>query len=226
MTPTTTPARALLALAVGSTLLLAACGGSSSDGAKATTTTAPATTTTKAPKAPKAPKATTTTTEADDAPALPTDEDAAPSGDWIGVRFLAGQDPEPKDFQPGYAEARLYSITPDCSSSAGCTLKPAGGGDDGSFAMPDVEPLTGDPLVLTPSGDEWTSVEHDPAGACSDSLDGEYLATTETRKLSPVYDADGKVTGIVGTTVYEDTLTDEGRAAGCPASAEGTSVEG
>ena len=225
---TTTPSRlarrrALLAGAAVPLLLLAACGGGGSEAAPTTTTAAKATTTTGAEASD------TTTTEAEPADVeesavddLPTGEDAAPHGDWISVRFQVAQEPEPEGFQPGYGEARLYDITPDCDDD-GCVLTLEGGGPDGSFALPDVAPITGDPIVLEPDGDSWTYeyTEPEPYG-CTDELDGPYLSTTETRDLDPVYGDDGEVSGLVGSTVYVDTLTAEGKAAGCPANVEGT----
>lgn len=224
MTSNRTLARAA-ATAVPLLLLLAACGGGGSDAEGTTTTAAKATTTTAAKEAEDEATTTTEATEvevSDEAPTegLPTDEDVAPSGSWIGVRFLAASDPEPDDFAPGYAEARLYDITPDCDDD-GCTLELAGGGEDGSFAMPDVERLPGEPLVLTPDGDSWTFEEVSEPYGCTDELDGPYLTQTETRDLEPVWDDEGVVTGLVGTTLYEYELTAEGRDAGCPASVEG-----
>ncbi|MEZ5180315.1 MAG: hypothetical protein R2702_00285 [Acidimicrobiales bacterium] len=208
--------------AIGALALLAGCGGGS-DAADTTTTAAKATTTTEA-------EATTSTTEAAReevaepvTSGLPTDEDVAPSGDWIGLRFLAAQDPSPSNFQPGSADARVYSITPDCSGGEACTLVLEGGGDGGSFALPNVAPITGDPIVLEPDGDSWTyELTYPDAVGCTDDLDGPYLETTETRDLEPVYDEEGTVTGLVGTTVFVDTLNEAGRNAGCPASVEGT----
>lgn len=212
-------------VAVPLLLALAACGGGGSDAEATTTTTtaAEATTTTEAVR--DADEETTTEpeeeAEAPQADGLPTDEDVAPSGSWIGVRFLAASTPEPDDFAPGYAEARLYDVSSDCDGSDGCTVTLAGGGEDGSFAMPDIEPITGEPVELEPDGDSWTFTEVSEPYGCTDELDGPYLTMTETRDLEPVYDDEGVVTGMVGTTLYEYALTDEGREAGCPDSIEG-----
>ncbi|HWJ61230.1 MAG TPA: hypothetical protein VNS19_04605 [Acidimicrobiales bacterium] len=202
-------------------LVLAGCG--SSGGSEAADTTEAKATTTTAAKADK-----TTTTEADDeeeadAGGLPTDEADAPSGSWISVRFNVAVEPEPDDFNVGSAEARLYDIEPKCDGDAPCELEVSGGGDDGSFAMPDTEPITGDPITLEPEDGAWTdSYEYPDDVGCTAELDGPYLHTSEERELEPVYGDDGEITGLVGTTILTDTLTDEGRAAGCPASSEAT----
>ncbi|MCU1370130.1 MAG: hypothetical protein JWO77_1324 [Ilumatobacteraceae bacterium] len=218
--------RGALAVACVAALLLAGCGSSSgSDGAskteaKPTSTTKP-TTTTEA-------ETDETTTPADDAEAgneagLPTSEADAPSGDWISVRFNVAIEPEPKDFNQGSAEARLYDIEPDCSGSGPCSLTFAGGGEGGSFGMPDTPEIPGDPLTLEPDGDTWVDTFENPeAFGCTDELDGPYLQSTEERSLEPVYGDDGEIAGLVGTVLFTDSLTDEGRAAGCPASSEAT----
>jgi len=218
--------RRVLAIGIVAALVLAGCGSSSGDDAKdVKTTEAKATTTTEA-------KATTTEPSKDDEdePAdgeatdgLPTDEADAPSGDWISVRFLVAQDPEPDGFNPGSAEARVYDIESDCSESDGCSLRLAGGGEDGGFELPGTEPISGDDIVLEPNDGEWTGfyVYPDDIG-CTEELDGPYIESTENRTMKPVYDEDGNMTGLVGTVLFTDTLTDEGREAGCPASTEGS----
>lgn len=208
-------------------LLLAACGSSGgSDGPKAdadaspTTAAAPADTTTTEADAEEEDDA---AGAADEETGLPTSEADAPSGDWISVRFNVAIEPEPDDYIPGNAEARLYDIEPDCSGSGPCRLTFSGGGDGGTFGMPDTAEIAGDPVPMEPDGDAWTDSydDGDPI-ACTAELDGPYLATAEERSLEPVYGDDGEVSGLVGTLLFTDTLTDEGRAAGCPASAEAT----
>jgi hypothetical protein len=168
------------------------------------------------------PEEATTTTEVEPAEAggLPTTEADAPSGAWISVRFLAGQNPEPDGFEPGSAEARVYDIEPDCDGeSCDLTLNP--GGDDGAYTLPDVPPVAGEPIELEANGDVWTEEYTYPdAIGCTDELDGPYLATTETREIEPVWNDEGEIIGMTGTVLYDDTLTAEGREAGCPASAE------
>lgn len=219
------PGRRAAAVGLFAALVLAGCGSSSgSDGAADDDAKA---TTTAAAKAEK----TTTTTEADDEAddasssdeGLPTTEADAPSGDWISVRFNVAVEPEPKDYNPGSAEARLYAIEPDCSGSGPCDLVVSGGGEGGSFGMPDTPEIGGEPVTLEAEGSEWTdSYEYPDDVGCTAELDGPYLHTTEERSLEPVRNDDGEITGLVGTLLMTDTLTDEGRAAGCPASSEAT----
>lgn len=203
------------AIAALAALVLASCGSSGGDDAADTTEAKgkAETTTTEAAES-------TTTTEADDGGALPTTKADAPSGDWISVRFNVAAEPEPKDFNPGSAEARLYDIEPTCPGDEPCSLELAGGGEDGSFAMPDTEPISGEAIVMEADGTEWTSTDTPEPYGCTDELDGPYVSSKEDRTFEPVV-VDGEIVGLVGTLVYTDTLTDEGRAAGCPASAEG-----
>lgn len=212
--PNRRPRRLLAASGVVAALVLAGCGaGSGSDGAeeggaKATTTTAAkdGSTTTTAPD-----------DEAPDAEGLPTEEADAPSGDWISVRFNVAVEPEPDDFNQGSAEARLYAIEPDCSGSGPCALTFSGGGEGGNFGMPGTPDLGGEPVTLEPDGDAWTDeYDYPEAIGCTAELDGPYLDTHEERSLEPVYGDDGEIDGLVGTILYTDTLTAEGKAAGCP----------
>lgn len=218
-------ARRLTAIGLVAALALAGCGssGGSSDeegGAKATTTTAAKTTTTEAETDDEP---TDEPEEAEAADGLPTTEADAPSGDWISVRFDVAVEPEPEDYNKGSAEARLYDITPDCSGEGACSLEFDGGGPGGSFALPDVEPITGDPIALEPDGDQWASTyEYPEPIGCTNELDGPYMDTTEERTLEPVRADDGEIIGLVGTLLYTDTLTQEGRDAGCPESTEAT----
>lgn len=204
-------------------LVLAGCGSSSgSDGAAKNDAKATTITEAKADE--------TTTTEAadgdaadDEKSALPTDEADAPSGDWISVRFNVATEPEPKDFNPGSAEARLYDIEADCDGDEPCSLTFSGGAEGGGFEMPDTVEISGDDVTLEPDGDAWTdSYEYPDDVGCTAELDGPYLHTTEERSFEPVYDDDGEITGLVGTLFLTDSLTSEGRAAGCPASSEAT----
>lgn len=227
-TTATTPGRrrfdrraiAVVALAA---LVLAGCGSSGGDAKAKTTTTEAEATTTEA-------KATTTTEADDDEQAsgdpegLPTDEADAPEGDWISVRFLVATEPQPEDFNKGSAEARLYDVQPDCpGDDEPCSLELGPGGDGGNYAMPGAEEIEGEPITLEPEGDEWTDTyDYPDAIGCTDELDGPYIDTTEERTMKPVYGEDGELTGLVGTVLFTDTLTDEGRAAGCPASSEAT----
>jgi len=193
-------------------VLIAGCTSSGSDGPhpKSTTTTAPAG---------------TTTTEAGGGSSetgLPSKRSDAPSGDWISVRFNISMEPEASGFSPGQADARLYDIVPDCSGD-GCTLTVKPGGDDGSFGMPGTQPTASDPIVFEPDGEEWTASSKDSeAYGCTDELDGPYIESEESRTFKPVYDDEGAITGLVGTYVVTDRLTDEGRDAGCPADAAAT----
>jgi hypothetical protein len=214
--------RRTLAVGLLAALVLAGCGSSGGDDAKdVKTTQAKASTTTEAKAA--------TTSEAQDvegnarsAGGLPTDEADAPSGDWIALRFLVATEPEPEDFNKGSAEATVYTIEPTCDDD-GCTLELGPGGEDGSFTLPGTEPVTGEPIVLSPEGDMWTETYEQPEpGACTEELDGPYLDSTEKRDVQPVYDEDGTLIGLVGTVVFTDELTDEGRTAGCPDSSEAT----
>jgi hypothetical protein len=219
--------RSVAAVVLLASLALAGCGSSSgSDGAKPAATSTTAAKPGKPDKADEAKDAaSTTTTEADDADTggLPTDEADAPSGDWISVRFNVAVEPEPKDFNPGSAEARLYDVTPDCSGSGPCSLEFGPGGADGSYGMPDTQAIGGDPVTLEPDGDQWTDTyEYPDDVGCTAELDGPYLHTSEERTLEPVLGDDGKIAGLVGTLFLTDSLTAEGRAAGCPASAEAT----
>ncbi|MGN6694760.1 MAG: hypothetical protein ACTHN0_11355 [Aquihabitans sp.] len=225
MSTTTTHSRSgrAVAAAVLAALVLAGCGSSSgSDGAKKAEPKATTTSTTEA-KADDVEK--TTTTEADDSTdeGLPTDEADAPSGAWISVRFNVATQPEPEEFNPGSAEARLYDIEPDCNGDDPCSLTFKGGAEGGGFQMPDTAEIGGDNITLEPKGDSWTdSYEYPDDIGCTAELDGPYLHTTEERELEPVYGADGELTGLVGTLIMTDSLTSEGRSAGCPASSEAT----
>lgn len=228
-TPTTRPrgrsgARAA-ALGALLALVLAACGSSGGSEPAATTAAGSSSTT----EAEAATSSTEVDAEADPADggdeegALPTDEADAPSGAWVSVRFNVAVEPEPDDFNPGSAEARLYEVTPDCDGEGPCRLELAGGGEGGSYALPDVEPITGEPVTLEPEGDAWVdSYEYPDAVGCTAELDGPYLETAEERSLEPVLGDDGEITGLVGTVLFTDTLNDAGRAAGCPASSEAT----
>jgi hypothetical protein len=212
-------------MVVACSLALAACGSSGGSEPAATTEAAAASTTEAA--------APTTTAADDEEPAadedggdegaLPSDEADAPSGDWVSVRFNVAAEPEPEDFNPGSAEARLYDVTPTCDGDGPCELELAAGGEGGSYAMPDVEPITGEPITLEPEGSAWVdSYEYPDAVGCTAELDGPYLETFEERSLEPVLGDDGEIIGLVGTVLFTDTLNAEGRAAGCPASSEAT----
>ncbi len=217
--------RRVLSVSIVAALVLAGCGSSGGDAKEAKPTGSKATTTTEA-NTTTAPQ-TASTSKVEDAAGssdgLPTDEADAPSGDWIAVRFLVGMEPEPKDFNKGSGEARLYDIEPDCSSGDACSLEMTGGAEGGGFELPDTEPISGEPITLEPDGEEWTDTYTYPDDVgCTDALDGAYLSSTEERTMKPVHAEDGTLTGMVGTVLFTDTLTDEGRAAGCPASAEAT----
>ena len=214
--------RRTLATGVVAALVLAGCGSSGGDDAEvAKPADAPTTT--------EVERTTTTATdasndeEAEPADGLPTDEADAPSGDWISVRFLVATEPEPEDFNKGSSEARLWEIESDCSGGGACSLEITGGAEGGGFEMPDTEPIEGDPISLEADGDEWTGTYTYPDDVgCTEELDGPYIESTEQRTLGPVHDQDGNLTGLVGTVVFTDALTEEGRAAGCPASSEVT----
>jgi hypothetical protein len=217
------PDRRALAVAAFAALVLAGCGSSGGSDAKEAPAKPKATTTTAAEKV-------TTTTEAEkddqsDVPeGLPTDEADAPEGDWISVRFLVATEPEPEGFNKGSAEARLWNVEPDCpGDDEPCSLDISGGGDGGSFSLPGTEPIEGESITLEPDGDEWSDTyEYPDDVGCTDELDGPYIHTVEERTMQPVYDEDGALTGAVGTVLFTDSLTQEGRDAGCPASSEAT----
>ncbi len=222
--------RALLAVSL---LALAACGTSGgSEPAAAPTTTEPKaaeTTTTTEPKG----RETTTTTAAEDpedepdngrgaaAAGMPVDEDDAPSGGWIMVRWQTSQDPEPEGFTAGQADVRLYDIEPNCDGSS-CDLAFAPGGQDGSFALPGLEPLTGADLEAQAGEEAWTSIETEEPYGCTAELDGPYVDSVAERALAPVRDPDGAIIALVGPTSFTDTVNEAGLEAGCPLTAEGT----
>ncbi|MCU1497382.1 MAG: hypothetical protein JWM47_1335 [Acidimicrobiales bacterium] len=210
------PRRTSRSLVLASLLALAACGGGS-DGADATTTTAKAkakavTTTTEAKGAADDPEPLAGEVGAND---MPTDEDDAPSGDWVGVRWLLSQDPEPEGFRPGQADVRLYTVEPDCGSD-GCELTLSAGGDDDSFALPDLEPLTGPPIALEAGKEAWTAVEAEEPYGCSDELTGDYVDSESLRALAPVRDEEGDIVALLGTVTFTDEVNAAGEAAGCP----------
>lgn len=214
--PTRTRARTAVAITALAALVLAGCGssggssGGSESGAKSETEE---TTTTVAKPA----EATTTEPDEDDEQSvLPTEEADAPSGDWVSVRFNVAVEPEPAEFNAGSAEARLYDVEADCDGDGPCSLIFNGGGEGGSFAMPDTEPITGDPIVMEPDGVEWTGTTEEPSFGCTEELDGPYVDSTGTRSLRPVRGPDGEIIGLVGTLIFTDTVNAEGEAAGCP----------
>ncbi|HEX2575530.1 MAG TPA: hypothetical protein VHK88_04225, partial [Aquihabitans sp.] len=211
--------RSIAAGLLSALLLLAACGGGDDgDSATATTTTAAAETSTTAAGEDEAPADDATddeatgdeatgdesetetdgeaaTSDAGGAEGMPTDEDDAPSGDWIMIRWQTGMDPEDEGFTTGQAEVRLYSIEPSCDDD-GCDLSLAGGGEGGSFTLPDLEPVTGDPLVLTAGEDSWTDDADEPPVGCTDELDGPYVDTAVERELTPIRDDDGTIVAL------------------------------
>lgn len=224
------------ALVLASLLALAACGSSgggatgsdiaeptttASDatGEKGATTTTTSTTTTTTEVGPVEAKPTTKTGGSGEG--MPVGVDDAPSGDWIMVRWQTGQDPEPEGFVAGQAEVRLYDIEPTCDDE-GCdlTLKP--GGEENSYALPDLAPLTGEPIEIQAGGEAWTSSEAEQPYGCTAELDGPYVESQSDRALAPVRDSDGAIIAMVGPATFTDTVNDAGRAAGCPTSSKAT----
>lgn len=145
----------------------------------------------------------------------------APSGDWSLVRWQTGQEPEPEGFVAGQAEVRLYDLEPTCDDD-GCDLTFHPGGEDDNFTLPDLMPVTGEPVALEAGAEAWTSSEPEEPYGCTAELDGPYLDTQTERAVAPVRDVGGDIVAMVGPVTFTDTVNDEGRAAGCPASSAGT----
>jgi len=202
---------------LASMLLLAACGGSGgggSDGAKATTTVAAAPSTTA--KAKEVVDETTTTTEAEpaDANAMPTEEDDAPSSDWVMVRYKVSEDPPGDEFAPGLSDVRLYTIEPSCDGDT-CDLALSGSGEGGTFNLPDLTEIGGDPLELAGGDEAWTQEEDVEPYGCSADLEGPYIDSHESRAFAPVRDGDGEIVALVGQATFVDSLNAAGKDAGC-----------
>ncbi|MBA3282320.1 MAG: hypothetical protein H0U29_08840 [Acidimicrobiia bacterium] len=147
---------------------------------------------------------------------MPVAIDEAPSGDWILVRWQTGQDPEPEGFVAGQAEVRLYDLEPTCNDD-GCDLTFHPGGEEDNFALPDLMPLTGEPVAFEAGAEAWTSSEPEESFGCTAELDGPYLDSQAERALAPVRDDEGEIVAMVGPVTFTDTVNDAGKAAGCPA---------
>lgn len=204
-------ASAAAALAVF-TLALTGCGASGGDSSTGPTTTAAPTTT-----RPKAAATTTTTAPADDEARMPVEEDDAPTGTWVAVRWYKELEPKAADFRLGSAEGRAYEITPDCDGSS-CSLE-LGPGNGESYGMPGTQAVTGDSFVVKAESDHWTGKEV-VLGACfidGEEVSGLHLETKEVREFQPLRDEDGTIVALLGTYEFEATLEPSGVDAGCTA---------
>lgn len=205
----------LRGLALAGLLVLAACSsGGGSDAAKATTTTAKSKATPTTEAKGDSGKADDPVGE-DSEGAMPTKESDAPEGDWVGVRWMVSQEPEPENFTPGQADVRLYSIEPSCDDD-GCALTLNPGGDDDSYALPDLEPLTGPPVELEADDEAWTAVEPEESYGCTDELTGDFIDSESSRSLKPLRNDDGEIIALAGTVTFTDELNADGEEAGCP----------
>ncbi len=199
-----------------SLLLLAACGSGGSD-AGPTTTAAPSTTV-KAAEAEDGPDESTTTEaepeDASDRNAMPVDEDDAPSGSWVMVRYQTAQEPTAAEFVPGITDVRLYTIDATCDDE-GCDLALAGDGEDGAFNLPGLEEITGEPVLMEAGAEAWVGEEDLEPYGCTDELDGPYVSSHDTRAFSPVRDDGGEIIALVGQVEWATQITAAGEAAGC-----------